>query len=106
MPKSNPAPPPLRVSGDYILANKDQRRGLPDEFVRLGLWLWSDQSQNGCAIRRGNAHPPFATLETNIESQCESQLVQIEPQALFLIANKNVDRVYAEVSALPVRQKL
>ncbi len=53
-------------------------------------------------MRRCNTYPALPGLKTHIKGQTESKLVNVETQALILIANENIDGMNAEVRSLAV----
>src|SRR6266481_6018921 len=94
MAKANSAPSPFAVGRHDIFGYKDNLRMLADQLVVIGVGIWSDQRQHGCAVRRRNADPALSGLKADIKGQSKTQLIKIESQAPILIAYIHIDSVH------------
>ena len=74
-----------------------------NQLVLAGIGLWGNQRNHSGSIRRADGHPALAGREREIKGESESELVDIEPKASFLVANEDRDGVQAQVAVLPVR---
>ena len=54
------------------------------------------QSEHGIAVRRSDRQPSFTGLDVRIEDHAETELIPVEAQALFLVANENIYAVDAK----------
>jgi len=96
---------PFAKLGHHVIRNKDHLRRPADEGVLLGIWFRRDQREYCAAVGGSYSDPALAGTEADIADQIESQLVDVESQALVLIANKDVDRVNAKIRAAFRRAK-
>ena len=78
--------------------------GRPDQLVVFRIGIGRDQPKHRSAVRRRNRHQPMARLQASVQSETESQLIQIEFQAAILIAHKNVDGVDPQVGVCRSRR--
>ena len=68
-----------------------------DELVFLRAGIGRDQRKHRGAIGRRNGYPALSGLKPSIKGQIEPKLIQVESEASLLIANKDIDRVNAEI---------
>src|SRR5882724_6749345 len=100
MTKANPATPPLGISRNDIFCHKSDRRGLANELVLIRIGLGRNQGENSRAVGRRDAYPPLSGLKAHIEGEVETELINVEPQTPFLIANENTHPINAEVGGV------
>ena len=106
MAKADSAPSPFAVGRHDIFGYEDNLRMLADQLVVIGVGIWSDQRQHGCAVRRRNADPALSGLKADIKGQSKTELIKIESQASILIAYIHIDSVHAEIRVLPFLAKV
>ena len=94
----------MAVSGHDIFGYKGDRRGLADQLVLIRVGFRRDQRKHRGAVRRRNSYPALSGLKAHIKGEVEPELIYVEPQASVLIANKNVDRVNAEVGIIAIQR--
>jgi hypothetical protein len=70
-------------------------------FIRIRLRR--NQVEPCRAVRRRNPYPPPTGLQNDIRNELKPKLVHIKLEALLHIANKDVNRLYAEIQILLVR---
>src|SRR5271165_5447426 len=87
---------PFPVAGDDIVGHEDDIGGAANEFELLGIRRRSDEREHGIAIRRSDCQPSFAGLEQSIRHEMKAELVEIESQALLLVADEDLHTVNAE----------
>ncbi len=98
--KTHSASSPLVVLGRHVFGDKNNLRGPADELEFFRLGLRSHQVKHRVAIRRRHPHPATAGLQDDIGNHPEPELVHVEIHALLHVANKNVNRLKAEVKIL------
>jgi hypothetical protein len=103
--KPNSALAPFPIFGQNIFGNKDDLCGPADERALFGVGFRCDQRKHGTAIGRGDRYPALTRCKADIADQTEPQMVQVESQALILIANEDVNRVDTEMGMLQVWRK-
>jgi len=97
MAKADSAFAPLGVGGDDIFGNKGDARWAADQLVLVRVRVRGDESQNRCAVWRRDPYPALSLLRAQIEGETESELIDVETQALILIAHEDIDGMNAEV---------
>src|SRR5215468_247404 len=97
MMKVNSTLLPFVKLGDDILSSKNDVPALSDQFVFVRVGKRRTKGKYGSAVWRRNRHPTITRFIANINEQTEPQLVQVESQTTFLIADPNVYMVQAEV---------
>ena len=66
-------------------------------MIRFGIGVGRDERKHRTTIRRSDSHVAAATSVAYVADQTKSQLIKIESKALFLIANKDINGVDAEM---------
>ncbi len=91
MAKTYAALAPFIKLGCDIFGYESNPSGLPDKLVFFRVRLRSDERQHDGAVRGSNCQPADAIFGLVINNEAESELIQIEAQTAFLIADKNCD---------------
>jgi hypothetical protein len=91
---------PFAKLGGNVVCNESDIRRTPDKLVRFGIEVGRNKGKHSTTIRRSDSHVAAATSIANVADQAKSQLIKIESEALFLIANKDINGVDAEMRPL------
>lgn len=97
--KADAAPTPCAIFGGDILGDENDSGGPSDEPGFAGFRLRGDERKERTAIRRGDGQPPVTGFEFCVEGKIESELIEVESQALILISYIDVDGVNTEMEA-------
>ena len=76
--KMNSALAPFAVLGNHVFGKENDGRDPADEFVVFRIRIRRDQPEHRGAVGRGNRHQPVTGLKAGIQSQIESELIQVE----------------------------
>jgi len=101
--KEDAALAPFAVLGDDVFCDEGDLGGLADEAVLVGAGLGSDECEIGGAVGRGDGEPAAARLRAGVEDQLETELIEVEGEALLEVADENCDRLEAQVGILTVQ---
>ncbi len=98
----NSAAEPFVVFGGDVFGQEIDVGIASEEFLCIGAWGNLCQGEVRAAVRRADFNPADA-LDLLIDDDAEAELVHVEAQAAFLIADKDHDEVEAKVRVLPVQ---
>src|SRR5467141_252709 len=101
--EANAALVPFAVFGNHILGYKGDVCGLADELVLFRAGFRSDEGEVRGAVRRGDGYEPTARLNAGVKDQLETELIEVEAEALLEIADVNRNRLEAQVGVLAVQ---
>jgi hypothetical protein len=93
---------PQLVSGIDIFGDESNLRIPANEFVIFRAALGSKHRQNSTAIRRRDRHPTVK-LEPAIGNYTESELIDIELQASFVIAYEDIGLENTQIGSVLAR---
>src|SRR5271154_902940 len=58
-----------------------------DQAVFVGAGFGSDEGEQGCAVRRGDGDPTAIAGIGDVRDDAEPELLDVEPEALILVAD-------------------
>ena len=91
--EANPPLAPLGELGWDIFAEKEDLSVATNELAFLGAGFGDDERDVRAAICGCDLDPALPRVKAAVHHHAEPQLVQVEAQAAFLIANVNEDDV-------------
>src|SRR5215510_9842600 len=103
MMKTNPALEPLLINGIDVFGDENNLPRTANKLIFFGVGGRSDERKDRVAVRRRDRYPAATAFKAVISDQTESELVQIESQALILVANENRGEKNAQVGRLAIQ---
>src|SRR5579872_2096633 len=101
----NAAGAPFGVFARYVFGDEPNDSLLVNQRLEVGPGFGERQSDVCVTVGGRDFNPASPVFEFVIYGNAESELIDVEPQAAFLIADVNNDEVKAQVGILPVEAK-
>ena len=98
----NAAGAPFVVFARYVFGDEPNDSLLVNERLDVGLGFGERQADVCIAVGGSDFNPASPVFECVVYGDTESELIDVEPQAAFLVADVNDNKVQAQVGILPV----
>ena len=88
---------PVPEFGDDVFGYESDVRSVANELEGLGARLGSDEGEIGGAVGRGDSDPAPPRLDASVENEMEAELVDVEGEAAFQIADIHGEGLQAQI---------
>src|SRR5712671_1805586 len=105
MVKTHVAGAPFLELGEDVFGQEDDLSRAADKLVFIGVGFRSNEREHSGAIGGSDGEGIFDRRERDINSQAESQLIQVEAPASLFVAYENGNGSEAEVGVVAIRVK-